>query len=607
MKLDIKYRNWLKGVTVLNIVFAFVIGTGYWQWIGFTHQPLLEKSYLLATQLGWLGLIPIIAAILVVMIRLLSKRLAIGVSLAVFAAISVYFVTDTLVFAQYKFHINGIIIDLFLADGVIKFSTQIWLKFALFILALIAIQALFHYIAIKHNKRLKKFNNLALAIWFVCLLYSQVLHAWKDASYDTSITNMSRFFPLYRPLTAKSFFYDNNLVNQEMARQQAKVVSTSSTQLDYPKQAIEFAPLGKKVNFLFIVIDAWRYDDFNARYTPNMAQYAGQATQFKQHKSGGNSTQAGIFSLFYGLPSPYWISFRDSGVRPALLETAAKQGYDFNILSSAQLNRPPFDRTVFNGIENLRVYTPAETSPERDEIITRDMEQFIQQHDEEKPFFGFLFYDSVHANEIPEGEKLLFQPSWDTPRYLKLSNDIDPEPFHNLYRNSLYYTDRKIGRVLSALKQKGLDENTVVVITSDHGEEFNDNKKNYWGHGGNYTDVQVHVPMIIKAPGLEAAIATQPTNHMDIAPTLMKRYLGVSTQARHYSLGEDMLDKPAESKPVIIGSYNDYAIVTDNEIGVVNETGGISHYDKGMNPIKDAKLTVGTLKQIITDLNHFYK
>ena len=47
--------------------------------------------------------------------------------------------------------------------------------------------------------------------------------------------------------------------------------------------------------------------------------------------------------------------------------------------------------------------------------------------------------------------------------------------------------DDLIGKVINQLKNKGLLENTIIIITGDHGQEFNDNKKGYWEHGGNFS------------------------------------------------------------------------------------------------------------------------
>ncbi|NMV12173.1 sulfatase-like hydrolase/transferase, partial [Vibrio parahaemolyticus] len=114
--------------------------------------------------------------------------------------------------------------------------------------------------------------------------------------------------------------------------------------------------------------------------------------------------------------------------------------------------------------------------------ITNDFLQFVQQPNSQ-PYFGFLFYDSAHGTEFPEPEGAQFTPYWERVDHILLNNDFDAELYHNRYKNSLYYIDGLIDKVL-----KNIDlSNTIVVLTSDHGEEFNDNGMNYWGHSGNYS------------------------------------------------------------------------------------------------------------------------
>nr|WP_237729042.1 sulfatase-like hydrolase/transferase [Vibrio fluvialis] len=96
-----------------------------------------------------------------------------------------------------------------------------------------------------------------------------------------------------------------------------------------------------------------------------------------------------------------------------------------------------------------------------------------------------MFYDSAHATEFPADMEPHFTPSWNRVDHIKLDNDFNPEPYRNRYRNALYYIDGQIERVLNAVEAQGGLENTIIVITSDHGQEFNDNHKNYWGHGSN--------------------------------------------------------------------------------------------------------------------------
>ncbi|QQR94399.1 MAG: sulfatase-like hydrolase/transferase [Bacteroidota bacterium] len=95
----------------------------------------------------------------------------------------------------------------------------------------------------------------------------------------------------------------------------------------------------------------------------------------------------------------------------------------------------------------------------------------------QKPFFGFLFYDSPHNYNLPYWLPHPFKPYWENVDHTVLNNDFDPVPFYNSYKNTVWFCDSLIQQVLSKLEEKNLLENTIVVITSDHGQEFNENKK----------------------------------------------------------------------------------------------------------------------------------
>jgi membrane-anchored protein YejM (alkaline phosphatase superfamily) len=125
---------------------------------------------------------------------------------------------------------------------------------------------------------------------------------------------------------------------------------------------------------------------------------------------------------------------------------------------------------------------------------------------------------------------------------MALDQDTDPTPMHNRYRNSVRYVDSLAGRVLDDLRSRGLLDDTIVVVTGDHGQEFNDLELNYWGHNSNFAPAQTHVPMIVHWPGREPRTFTHVTSHMDVAPTFMTEVLGCTNPADDYSVGRDLFD-----------------------------------------------------------------
>src|SRR5439155_1407290 len=69
---------------------------------------------------------------------------------------------------------------------------------------------------------------------------------------------------------------------------------------------------------------------------------------------------------------------------------------------------------------------------------------------------------------------------------------------YNRYRNAVHYADSLVGTMLDALVRRGLLDDTIVLVTGDHGEEFNEH--GYWGHNGAFTPDQVHVPLVLHLP-----------------------------------------------------------------------------------------------------------
>ncbi|WP_413737177.1 DUF3413 domain-containing protein [Sodalis sp. RH21] len=601
--------KWATVFWLLNIFLLTAISFRYWQWITIPRDDIRSISYLLTTQYGLFGAFCLLGLVIHGLLCFLPGKLFRGLGVIVGFCAAALLVIDTLVFAQYRFHINGVVLEmLFEGRDVVDLSWFTWLVGICLGLLLLALQLLFNYLA-RGVPALARLRAPGYSLLAVSILVSQGMHAWDDANYKTRIPSYTHDFPLYYPLTAKSRLVAWGLVDPARAlNKENNLQAEPAGTLNYPLQPITFAKPAQQPNVLFILIDAWRYDDANAAVTPNVNRFAQQALRFRQHRSGGNATEPGIFSLFYSLPDTYWLAVRNSGQRPVLMQTLADEGYEFAIHGSADLNHPPFDRTVFSHIPNLTISNSAVSPALRDRQITDDFKQFIDQRDGKKPFFGFLFYDAAHGYDLPPDAATPFKPYWERVDHIKLNNDFDPTEYHNRYRDALYYDDGLIGEILTKLAQAGLDKNTLVVITSDHGEEFNDHKKNYWGHGSNFSDVQIHVPMFMKMPGNPGGDITRRTSHFDVVPTLMEQIAGVKTPMRAYSVGRNMLTPDApHSDDMIVGSYYNYAVVSPDQIDVVYPGGIFETFTPDLRPSSRHLMQGERLRDIIAQMSRFNK
>lgn len=603
-----KNIQWLFSHFILNAVLLSLLGLPYLKWMEVSSDNTTAYSYLMTTQFGWFGLFAFAITLSSLTLAWLPSRLLHGIVFVVSWVVSILLMVDIEVYQQYRFHLSGFVWDLLLHGGqqVISVSWYTLVIASLIVLVIGFAQWLIMKLA--HHIQSPRFIGVVGSLWLLALISSQMLHAWKDATYDSEIPSYSYHWPLYYPLTAKRFFNQLGVVDAQAARrQQVDFHAPTSSALNYPLRPLRIEPPAQRPNILVIGIDAWRFDDANRDVTPNIVHFGQQATRFTHHLSGGNSTQAGLFSLFYGLPATYWEKFQTSQTRPLLMQALADLNYQFAIYGSAPLNSPPFDRTIFSQIPQLRTVTPGDNSPQRDLRITEDFLTFLNQRDRSQPYFGFLFYDSAHAADFPTSMTPPFTPYWERVDHIKLNNGFNPEPYHNRYRNALYYADSLIGKVLNELKARNELSNTIVIITSDHGEEFNDNQQNYWGHGSNYSMAQVHVPLYIYIPEKEGSVLTHKTTHLDVAPMLMQDVLGVQNPLNEFTLGYPLWQASPQREWTIIGSYFNYALVSDKEILVSYPSGRVEALNAELVPEKVRQISSQQIMQSLQEMRQFLR
>ncbi len=602
--------RWIFCLLILNAVLLSAIGIPYVSWMEIPEGSWLSYPYILSTQVGLFGLMALLCALPSLALIWLPTRLFRLIAMLPFIVTAILVAVDTQVYNQYRFHLNGFIFELLIQGGdqVIDVSWFTLLIGGLVALGLITAAIISVVLANRWVETKKRYLFLGMTVWFSCLIFSQFTHAWKYANFDLVIPSYSHHWPLYLPLTANDYLEDNGWVEQQAKRDtHTKIAHQRVTNLNYPLKPIKQAETTKTPNILMIVLDAWRFDDANEQVTPNIAEFGQRSLVFKEHLSGGNSTQMGIFSLFYGIPPTYWDAVRSSQQQPVFMETLHSLKYDMSIHGSAPLHSPPFDRTVFAGIQNLTVTTPGNTPAERDRKITDDFLKFLNKRDQNKPYFGFLFYDAAHGTSFPADMETPFTPYWDRVDHVKLNNNFEPTEYRNRYRNSLYYIDKLVGEILHKLEVSGELENTIIVITSDHGEEFNDYNKNYWGHGSNYAPAQVHVPFYLYHPEKAHNIVQTRTSHLDVAPTLMRQPLNVINDIRDYSVGEDLFATDRQENWVIVGSYMDYGIVGRNEI-IVNRPGGYTEVtDLNLNKKAERTMPNSELTKLLKQMSIYAK
>ena len=139
---------------------------------------------------------------------------------------------------------------------------------------------------------------------------------------------------------------------------------------------------------------------------------------------------------------------------------------------------------------------------------------------------GGPYYDLVLPH-YPENEALLDLAFWKRTRGSIFFAGERYEPrtvteLEDLYDGAIVYTDDNVGRILKALRESGIEEDTVVAVTGDHGEAFGDHGL-YFTHDFTLYDEVLKVPLILRYPGaVEPGIeVSQQVRLLDLAPTLL--------------------------------------------------------------------------------------
>ena len=595
---------------VFNFFIVLLIAIPYLNYIE-NDNEIKAKIYFFATTLGHFFLLSSIPLLISILIYLLTK--SVKLTSVFFITLMVLFLIilkiDANIFNQFRYHLSPIVFSLMFgkrASDIFQFSTSNIITAGLFVVGLILMQIVFFYIARKIIAIKSKFYiKKTLAFFLICILYSHLIFAWADVNFYRPVLQYKNVYPAFFPLTTEGLMTKLGLVDEELIKRNKKISQNQTQHLvQYPLKPITSIPAANQKDILFIIIDSWRFDCLTKEITPNLAQFAEKSQVFHNHKSGSNMTTGGIFTLFYGIPATYFDSFTGIEKSPVFMDELQKQNYNIGVFSSSTIENPPFDRNVFAKIKNLRLFSDGASPAERDQDITKDWLEYDKKRNATKPSFSFIFYDAAHGFDYPDTYNIPFKPSLDEVDFLALNDNYDPKPFINRYKNALHFVDNEISKVIAHLKNENRLENTIIVITGDHGQEFNDNKKGYWQHGGNFSKFQIQVPMLIYDASKEVKQYNHLTLHYDIVPSIMKNYLGTTNSPGDFSVGQNIFEN--KKRDWFVCGYNQkYSVIEQNKITNIYTSGLFDITDLKLNILKE-ELNYDVIERAFAETNKFY-
>ncbi|MBW7997779.1 MAG: sulfatase-like hydrolase/transferase [Candidatus Glassbacteria bacterium] len=267
-------------------------------------------------------------------------------------------------------------------------------------------------------------------------------------------------------------------------------------------------------NIVFILVDCLRADrlgcyGYTPGTTPNIDSFARNAAVFTRAYANTPLTRASVATMFTGLyPFEHGVlTGRDFFILPdsltTLAETMSMGGYHTAAMIAGNPNVSAwsnfdqgfeefiyFDSWLLN--KPYLVFALQQRPNYMDgQRLTDEVVEWLDRRGFQQPFMLYLHYMDTHKHYHP--------PPWHP--VIESSSYADGTTPVELYDNQVRLVDYEFGRVIEALKNNGLYDNTVVILTADHGESLGEHGRH--GHGSSLYQQQIHVPLIVRLPGEE--------------------------------------------------------------------------------------------------------
>jgi arylsulfatase A-like enzyme len=341
-------------------------------------------------------------------------------------------------------------------------------------------------------------------------------------------------------------------------------------------------------NVIIITIDALRQDrvgSYNVGYieTPNLDRFATKAVRFEQTRFPGSWTVPSMYSML----SSRYPSAHGAGMRKAanpriimLAEILKSHGYtteayvaNLTLYGGIGFNRG-FDRYVdyhdvsfLKAFEETTVYRfiyrlmpvvqkgilsplfgfkPADSTKWLTGAVLDSLER-----NRDKPFFLWAHYMDPHTPLLPPRKYVKMDTESQIDEAITLGElriadydqkEKDREKLVVLYEAEVRYVDDMFGRILAKIENEGFYEDTVIIVTSDHGEEFFEHGA--YGHARTHYYEVAALPLLIYVPGLKPGVTNYPASLVDLMPTILD-YVGACESSDAF--GESL-------KPILDGN-----------------------------------------------------
>lgn len=287
-----------------------------------------------------------------------------------------------------------------------------------------------------------------------------------------------------------------------------------------------FTKNNKKPNIYLFIVETFRKDYLNKDITPFLSSFQKECLTTDKSFANANATNLSWFSIFSSsFPYNWKIVESENCTGFNTLKLLKKAGYKLRLYSSADLDYFNMGHQIFGNLYTLCDHSQHFYNTDQTDAWKRDTQSIyslktdlLLKENQANTLF-IVFLDSPHSEySYPEYLEGIFGPTEEKINYLSLNLKEDCHKLINRYKTSLFYVDTLFQSFIESLKEQKIYDQSLIVFTGDHGEEFLEEGSLF--HGSHLNDAQLKVPLLFKLQN-KSNQEPQIVSHIDIFPTLL--------------------------------------------------------------------------------------
>ncbi len=290
--------------------------------------------------------------------------------------------------------------------------------------------------------------------------------------------------------------------------------------IHYPKLPAGAPPkMSKRPNIVVVLVETLRADMFTPALMPELSRFAGdeRCDRSLRNYASSHVTDFSFFALVYGLHAYHYLPFAQQHVPSWPLQLFRDNGYAVVGAASSPLAKWGDLDELTRQFDSFAAFD-GKGPAERDRQLADWAARWRREHGSERPYFMLLFFDATHHKYFYPPAFERFRPALPEEHNLVTGGVTDPETrleFLNRYKNAVGYVDHLVAETARAFA----GDDTLFVVTGDHGEEFWDN--GLLGHTAvSFVNARTEVPLVLCTPA-HAARTFARSSEVDIIPTLV--------------------------------------------------------------------------------------